>query len=155
MNFLSHILPWLNEGFILSSAVVMAFGWRAIRHGYENLHRRLMLTGSVLAALFFVSYVVKTLVVGDTSFGGPAAWRTPYQVFLQIHSVLATVAAVLGVITLIFAYRGSFRRHRKIGPWTLGTWFITAFTGLVVFLLLYVIFSPGETTNVLRAWSGH
>ncbi|MCL6625775.1 DUF420 domain-containing protein [Alicyclobacillus shizuokensis] len=155
MTIVDKVLPWLNEAFIISSAIVMAFGWRAIRKGRRETHRRLMLTGSVLAALFFISYVVKTVVVGDTSFGGPAQWRTPYQVFLQAHSILATVAAILGVITLVLAFRASFRRHKRVGPWTVSVWFVTAATGLMVFLLLYIIFPPGETTNVLRAWSGH
>jgi putative membrane protein len=155
LAWVDKLLPWVNEAFIISSAIVMAFGWRQIRKGNETAHRRLMLTGSTLAALFFVSYVVKTVVVGDTSFGGPASWQGPYQVFLQIHSVLATVAAVLGVITLIFAFRHRFYRHRRVGPWTIITWFITAATGLMVFLLLYIIFPPGETTNMFRAWTGH
>ncbi|GGJ03649.1 hypothetical protein GCM10010885_11150 [Alicyclobacillus cellulosilyticus] len=148
-------LAYLNEFFILASAAVMAVGWVYIRRGRVEVHRRLMITGSVLAALFFVSYVAKTVLVGDTTFGGPEGWRQPYQVFLQIHSVLATVAAVLGIITLRYAAKQRFAVHRKWGPWTVVTWFITAATGLAVFLLLYIVFPPGPTTSVWHAWAGH
>lgn len=148
-------LAYLNEAFIVSSAIIMAFGWYFIRRRNVEVHRRLMLTGSTLAALFFITYVVKTVVFGDTNFGGPKAWRAPYQLFLQSHSILATIAAVFGIITLTFAFRSRFSSHRKIGPWTVVIWFVTATTGLMVFLMLYVVFPEGITTNVFRAWLGH
>lgn len=149
------LLGAINQAFIVASAIVMGFGWYHIRKGNVDVHRRLMLTGSALAVLFFLSYVAKTIFVGDTTFGGPNSWRVGYQVFLQSHSILATVAAVLGIITLVLAFRQRFGRHRKIGPWTVSIWFVTAATGVTVFLLLYVVFPPGPTTNVLRAWLGH
>jgi putative membrane protein len=133
----------------------MAIGWVFIRRRQVEAHKRMMITGSVLAALFFIGYVTKTVVYGDTTFGGPEGWKVPYQVFLQIHSILATVAAVLGIITLWLAFKGRFTKHRKVGPWTASVWFVTAATGLTVFLLLYVVFPPGETHNVLRTWLGH
>ncbi|QSO48330.1 DUF420 domain-containing protein [Alicyclobacillus mengziensis] len=149
------VMAYVNEGFIISSAIVMAFGWYFIRRRNVDVHRRLMLTGSVLAALFFITYVLKTVIFGDTTFGGPSKWKVPYQVFLQAHSMLATVAAVFGIITLTFAFRSRFGSHRKIGPWTTSIWFVTAVTGFAVFLLLYVVFPQGEPANVFRAWLGN
>lgn len=148
-------MAYINEAFILSSAIVMAFGWYFIRRRNVEVHRRLMLTGSVLAALFFITYVLKTVVFGDTTFGGPTGWKASYQIFLQSHSILATIAAVLGIITLTLAFKGRFSLHRRWGPWTVSIWFVTAATGFAVFLLLYIVFPQGETTNVFRAWLGH
>lgn len=152
---MQSVLPYINIACIVASAIIMAIGWGAIRKGNREVHRRLMLIGCLLAALFFIGYVVKTVVVGDTQFGGPNSVKVGYQTFLQIHSILATVAAVLGIITLRFAFRQSFGRHRKIGPWTLVTWFITAASGVVVFLMLYILYPEGPTTNVFHAWLGH
>lgn len=154
MTFTNLFLSYFNEACIISSAIVFAFGWRSIRRRKVHLHRRLMLTGSVLAALFFITYVVKTIFVGDTMFGGPKSMKTFYYVFLQAHSVLATVAAVLGVITLVFAFRARFRKHRRIGPWTVTVWFVTAATGLTVFLLLYIMYTPGQTAGLMHAYLG-
>ena len=148
-------LAYLNEAFMISSALCLAFGWRAIRRREVRRHRRLMIWASWLGAMFFVTYVVKTLLVGDTTFGGPAAWSAPYQVFLQTHATLATVAGVLGVITLRLGLMARFPRHRRVAPWTATLWLVAAGSGLMVFLLLYVIFPPGVTTNVLRAITGH
>lgn len=147
-------LAYLNEAFMILSAVCMAFGWYFIRRRNVEVHRRFMLTGSTLAALFFLSYVAKTVIFGDTLFGGPARWQPSYQVFLQMHSVLATVAAIFGIVTLTFAFKGRFTRHRRVGPWTASIWFVTAATGLMVFILLYIAFPPGPTANVFRAWLG-
>jgi putative membrane protein len=155
MSTVESVLPYINEFFIISSAVVMGIGWYFIRRRNVEVHRRLMLTGSILAALFFITYVLKTLIYGDTMFGGPDKWKSPYQLFLQMHSILATVAAIMGIITLRFAFKANFQSHRKLGPWTVSTWFITAVTGLAVFLLLYVIFPPGPTTNMFNAWLGN
>lgn len=148
-------LPWLNEAFMLSSAAFIAVGWSQIRRGRRELHRKLMLTGVTLGALFFISYAAHSVLVGDTSFGGPKSWSLPYLTFLQIHSLLATAAAVLGIVTLRRAFLGRFAQHRRIGPWTAVSWFTAAGMGLVVFLLLYVIFPPGPTAGLLRTLTGH
>lgn len=148
-------LPYINEAFIDLSAIVMAFGWVAIRRGKKETHKRLMLTSVLLAACFFISYMLKTLLVGDTTFGGPKSVRLFYYTFLQTHSILATVAAIMGVITLVYAFRQAFGKHRKIGPWTAVIWFITAFTGFTVFCMLYIIYPTGEPATLLHAWLGH
>lgn len=152
---IGRLLPWLNEAFMLSSAACVAVGWYQIRRGRRDTHRRLMLTGVTLGALFFISYALHTLLVGDTSFGGPKIWQFPYMAFLQVHSVLATVAAVLGVITLRRALRGRFAQHRRIAPWTAVSWFVAAGMGLMVFLLLYVVFPPGPVHGLVRTITGH
>lgn len=140
--------PYINEAFIFSSAVCIAIGWYFIRRKQVESHRRMMITGSILGGAFFIGYALRTVIVGDTSFGGPIPLRLPYQVFLDIHSFLATVAGVLGIITLRFAFKQAFGKHRKIGPWTATTWFITTGSGLIVFLLLYVVYTPGPTHNL-------
>ncbi|MGC8487546.1 MAG: DUF420 domain-containing protein [Clostridia bacterium] len=152
---MAWFLPDLNEAFILTSAVLIGFGWYAIRHGHVRWHRRLMFLGSVSASLFFLSYVFKTVVLGDTSFGGPPHLKPVYTVFLDIHTTLATVVAIMGILTWRRALRWRFTLHRKIAPWTAGGWMVTAATGLTVFLLLYVIFPPGPTTgNLLKLLGG-
>ena len=154
MQFWSTFLADFNEFCLLTSAGAVIRGWWLIRRHQVDAHRRTMLVATTLALAFFLSYVVKTLLLGDTTFGGPSRWLAPYLTFLQIHVILATGAAILGVITLRRALRADYKRHRKIAPWTAVMWFVATGTGLVVFLLLYVLFAPGPTTNVLRAVTG-
>lgn len=140
-----------NESTMILSALCIAVGWVMIRRNRVRIHRRFMVAGSILGALFFVSYAVGTFVVGDTEFGGPASYVPAYTLFLKIHVFLATVAAIMGVWVLRLAFKRRFRIHRKVGPWTAIFWFITAATGLAVYLMLFVIFPPGETLkNVLH-----
>lgn len=152
---MEHIVGYINEVFIVSSAIFIAIGWYMIRKGRIETHKRLMVTGSILAALFFISYVLKTLFVGDTTFGGPASMKGGYQAFLQAHSFLATVGGILGIISIRTALKARFGTHKKVGPWTATIWFITAATGLVVFVMLYVIYPSGTTTSLWNAWLGH
>jgi putative membrane protein len=149
------VLPYINQACIVLSALCIAIGWYFIRRRNVEAHRKMMITGSIFAALFFISYVVKTIVVGDTTFGGPKSLKVPYQVFLQSHSILATVGGILGIVSLWTAYKTKFVTHKKLGPWTAIIWFISAASGVTVFLLLYVVYSPGPTTNIFKAWVGH
>lgn len=141
-NLFNELLMLVSAGFVIA-------GWYQIRHHHVRRHRRLMLTAASLGAAFFVSYVCSSLFIGDTYFGGPKTLSSPYQVFLQVHIFLATVAAVLGIITVRYALRASFRQHKKVAPWTAVSWLIAAGTGLVVFLLLFVIYPPGPSTTAI------
>ncbi|MBX5437505.1 MAG: DUF420 domain-containing protein [Alicyclobacillaceae bacterium] len=152
---MANALAYLNVACMFFSGLAVAAGWIAIRRGKRTTHRWLMITAAYVAAGFFLSYILKSLWIGDTTFGGPARWRPWYQGFLQVHSALATVGAILGIIALYYGLKGRFARHRKVGPWTAGVWLVTAATGITVFLLLYVVFPPGPTTNMFRAWTGH
>ena len=145
-----------NEFLMISSAVTAAIGWRYIRRKQVDIHRRWMITSASLGATFFVSYLTGTIVIGDTMYGGPARFSAPYQIFLLVHVLLATVAAVLGVITLRLALKARFGKHRKVAPWTVVLWFISAATGLVVYLLLFVVFTPGPSVgNLLHVLTGN
>lgn len=147
-------LAYFNEACIIISAILMAFGWKFIRQKKIETHRRFMLSGSIFAALFFLTYAAKTVFIGDNTFGGPKSADPYYYSFLQAHSILATIAAILGIITLTYAFRQKFSTHRKIGPWTVVIWFITAATGLTVFILLFVAYQPGPATGLWHAWVG-
>jgi len=151
---LAIVFSYINEACILISVACFIVGWVHIRHHRVRVHRRWMLRGVVFAALFFIIYALKTVLLGDNEFGGPKSVRPFYYGFLQVHSVLATVAAILGIITLVYASRARFSRHRKIAPWTLVTWFVTAATGLVVFILLYIVYTPGQAAGLLYSYLG-
>ena len=141
------VWPYINEGLMLVSAGVAVAGWHAIRRGRVAQHRRRMLVAAGFGAAFFVSYLLRSLVEGDTLFGGPQAWRRLYLAFLQFHVLLAVAAAILGAMALRRGLARRFREHRRVAPWAAALWLLAAATGLVVFLLLYVIFPPGPTRS--------
>jgi putative membrane protein len=147
-------LPTISTAFIVISAIFVAFGWAHIRRGNRETHQKLMITGAIFALAFFLIYASRTVLVGNTSFGGPEQLKLAYHLFLFFHIVLAMLAAVFGLVTLTLAFRRSFSRHRKIGRWTAVIWLLTAPTGVVVYVLLYVLYPGGTTKPMIDAIFG-
>lgn len=145
------MLPLISTIFIGISAIFVAVGWVVVARGQRELHKKMMFLGALFAIIFFATYVAKTVFVGSTAFGGPEDMKLYYTIFLIFHIVLATTAAGLGITALISGYKNNMKLHRKLGPITSIIWFFSASSGIAVYLLLYVIYPPGEVTNVFRA----
>lgn len=142
------LFPTISTFFIVLSAVLVAIGWGLIIKGKREAHKKTMIAAAIAAVLFFIIYVSRTLFVGNTSWGGPDDLKMIYQVFLIFHIVLATVAAVFGLTTLTLGFKAKYAKHRKLGRITSVIWFITAITGLMVYLLLYIFYPGGHTKPV-------
>ncbi len=56
--------------------------------------------------------------------------------------ILAGVIVPLVFATLWFALRGKFNRHRRIARWTWPLWMYVSVTGVIVYLMLYRIYTP-------------
>lgn len=148
------ILPTLSTSFILLSGILVAIGWVQIANGKYKAHKNTMIAAAISALLFFIIYISRTIFIGNTSFGGPDDIKKYYTIFLIFHITLATGGAILGVVTLVLAFKRRIEQHRKIGPVTSIVWFLTAITGVAVYLLLYVFYKGGETTSLIKAILG-
>ncbi|WP_226665889.1 DUF420 domain-containing protein [Metabacillus litoralis] len=148
------ILPTISTTFIVLSAISVAIGWYLIRKRNINAHIKVMTLAAIFAVIFFIIYASRTIFIGNTAFGGPDDIKIYYTVFLVFHITLATVGAVFGIISLITGYKKNYEKHRKLGPITSIIWFFTGITGVAVYLLLYVFYSGGETTSVIKAILG-
>ncbi|MCM3123443.1 DUF420 domain-containing protein [Mesobacillus sp. AQ2] len=148
------ILPTISTTFIVLSAITVAIGWAQIKQRKIDQHRKTMTLAGIFAIIFFVIYATRTIFIGNTSFGGPDDIKIYYTLFLIFHITLATIGAVLGIISLYTGYKNKLERHRKLGPVTSVTWFFTGITGVAVYLLLYVFYKGGETTSVIKAILG-
>lgn len=151
---MTTILPTISTSFIALSAIFVGIGWYYIKKGNRASHQKWMVAGGVFATLFFLTYVSRTAFVGNTHFGGPDDVKIFYQVFLFFHIILATVAAVMGIVTFYRAYKRQFAQHKRVGPWTASIWFATAVTGVTVYTLLYVIYPGGPTDSVIKVIFG-
>ena len=148
------VLPTIRTSCIVISAIFVAIGWNLIRKKKIDQHMRAMTIAAIFAVVFFLIYSSRTIFIGNTSFGGPDNLKIYYTVFLIFHISLATIGAVLGIISLWSGYKDRISFHRKLGPITSIIWFLTAITGVVVYLLLYVFYHGGETTSVIKAILG-
>ncbi|MGM0837419.1 MAG: DUF420 domain-containing protein [Bacillota bacterium] len=154
MDYSIPILPTISTFFIVLSAIFVGIGWYLISKRKIEAHKRTMLLAAVFAIIFFIIYASRTIFVGNTSFGGPDDIKIYYTLFLLFHITLATVGAIMGIITLWTGYKNNLSKHRKLGPITSIIWFSTGITGVAVYLLLYVIYQGGETTSVFKAILG-
>lgn len=147
-------LPTISTFFIITSAILVAFGWRFIIKGNARAHKKTMISAAISALLFFIIYVSRTIFIGNTSFGGPDELKIYYTIFLVFHIILATTGAIFGVVTITLALKRKIKIHRKIGPVTSIIWFFSAITGVMVYLLLYIIYDGGSTTSMIKAILG-
>lgn len=148
------ILPTISTAFIVLSAILVAIGWGLIVKRKIEAHKKVMFAAGVAAVIFFIIYASRTLFIGNTAFGGPEELKIYYTFFLIFHITLATTGAVFGIISLWTGYKNNMKVHRRIGPISSIIWFFTAITGVMVYLLLYVIYEGGETTSVFKAILG-
>ena len=148
------ILPTISTSFIVLSAILVAIGWSLIIKRKIEAHKKVMFAAGVAALIFFIIYASRTIFIGNTAFGGPEELKIYYTFFLIFHITLATTGAVFGIISLWTGYKNNLKVHRRIGPISSLIWFFTAITGVMVYLLLYVIYEGGETTSVIKAILG-
>jgi len=148
------VLPTISTFFIVLSAILVAIGWYLVVNRKIEAHKKVMWAAGVSALTFFIIYMSRTIFIGNTAFGGPDEYKLIYTIFLIFHITLATTGGVMGLITIWLGWKNRLDKHRKLGPMTSIIWFFTAITGVVVYLLLYVIYEGGHTTSVFKAILG-
>lgn len=145
------ILPTISTSFILLSAILMAVGVYQIKKGNVQAHEKIMTMAAWSALAFFVLYISKTIFLGNTQFGGPESLVNFYVTFLISHITLATTGGVLGGIQVFTGKKNKLRTHKKMGMTAAIVWFLTAITGIIVYITLYILYPGGETTGLWDA----
>ena len=135
--------PALNAFLNGSSAVLIGTGYYFIKHGRREAHKRMMIAAFITSTLFLISYLYYHLVLraGVTHFKGEGVWRPVYFGILLSHTFLAVVVVPLVLITLSRALKGNFARHKAIARYTFPIWMYVSVTGVVIFVMLYKIFT--------------
>jgi putative membrane protein len=151
---MSLVLPTISTAFIVISAVLVAIGWGLIAKRKIEAHKKVMIAAGISALIFFIIYASRTIFIGNTAFGGPSDLKIYYTFFLVFHIILATTGAVFGLVSIVTGFKNKLKIHKRLGPITSIIWFFVAITGVMVYLLLYILFEPGETTSVIKAIFG-
>lgn len=129
-------LPALNATLNGIAAVFLVSGYIAIRRGDRKKHKASMVAATVMSGLFLLSYVIKTWLHGTTLYGGTGLMRAIYLFTLGTHLLLAMLLPVISGLTLFFAFRETYPKHRRIARITLPIWLYVSVTGVAVFFLL-------------------
>jgi uncharacterized membrane protein YozB (DUF420 family) len=138
-------LPSVNAALNGASACLLTLGYAAVRRRWLRLHAACMLTALGISVLFLASYLYYHLVVQEgkaTPFSGEGWVRRVYFTVLVSHMVLAAVVPPLALATIYQALRSRFARHVRLARWTLPIWLYVSVTGVVVYWMLYHLFTP-------------
>jgi uncharacterized membrane protein YozB (DUF420 family) len=143
VKFLSlHSLPAVNASLNALCTVLLVCGFIFIRRGKIRFHRACMIAAFLCSTLFLILYLYFHFHAGVIRFGGQGWIRPAYFVLLVSHTTLAVVIVPLVLITLTRALRERFAQHRAIARWTLSLWLYVSITGVIVYWLLYVAYTP-------------
>lgn len=132
-------VPWVNAGLNAAAAVWLLVGYRAVRRGAVDVHRRSMLAALGFSAAFLVSYVTYHAFHGDTPFEGDPVVRAVYLVVLASHVVCSVVALPLVLTTVWAALSGRVPVHRRLARVTFPIWLYVSVTGVLVVAILRLL----------------
>jgi uncharacterized membrane protein YozB (DUF420 family) len=134
-------LPLVNATLNGISAILLTTGYILIRQRRIAQHRLCMLSAFATSTLFLISYLVYHAHIGSRPFTGQGPIRYVYYSILLTHVLLAIVIVPMALITLSRALKRRFPRHKAIARWTLPLWLYVSVTGVIVYLMLYRLYS--------------
>ena len=137
-----HPLATTNAALNALATILLVAGWVFIRRGNVSAHRAAMVAAFLTSAVFLACYLTYHWLVGHVPFRGVGAVRPVYFTILISHILLAVAVPVLALRMFFLAWKGRFDAHRRLGRITLPIWLYVSVTGVVIYLMLYVLF-PG------------
>lgn len=135
-------LPAVNASLNAACTVLLLTGFAFIRMGKIRYHRFCMVAAFICSAVFLCFYLYFHFHAGVIRFGGHGAARALYLTILLTHTILAVVIVPLILVTLSRALGERFAAHRAIARWTLPLWLYVSVTGVVVYWMLYIAYTP-------------
>ena len=132
-------LPAVNATLNAVAGACLVRAWLLIKQRRIEAHRRMMLAAFATSTLFLISYVVYHANAGSRPYHGTGWMRTLYFAILIPHVILAAAVVPLALVTLRRGLRRDDARHRRIARITLPIWLFVSVTGVLVYLMLYVL----------------
>jgi uncharacterized membrane protein YozB (DUF420 family) len=135
-------LPAVNASLNAACTVFLLTGYFLIRRRKIFWHRVSMVSAFVCSTVFLGCYLYFHFHAGIIQFGGHGWVRPFYFTLLTTHTILAVAIVPLVLITLTRAVRRQFGRHREIARWTFPIWLYVSITGVIIYWLLYIAYTP-------------
>lgn len=136
-------LPTLNAILNGLATILLMVGYRFIRKGEKEKHKRTMLTAFGTSILFLVFYLLYHFALqsytGNASrkFEGEGLIRPVYYFILITHVILAASVPLLAWITIRRGLKQQWEAHRRIAKITFPIWLYVSITGVVIYFMLY------------------
>ena len=132
-------LPTVNATLNAIAGTCLVTAWILIKQRRIEAHRRMMLAAFAASTVFLISYVVYHANAGSRPYHGTGWMRTVYLAILIPHVILAAAVPPLAIVTLRRGLRRDDARHRRIARITFPIWMFVSVTGVLVYLMLYVL----------------
>lgn len=132
-------LPAVNASLNALSTCLLIYGYTLIRNGKREQHKRVMLSAFGVSVIFLICYLVYHYNVGSVKYQGQGILRPIYFTILISHIILAAAVPVLAIMSLWRAFQERFDKHKRIARWTYPIWLYVSVTGVLVYLMLYVL----------------
>jgi putative membrane protein len=125
-----------------SAAILLLMGFYFITRRRIVAHKICMVSAFLCSAAFLSLYLYFHYHAGVIRFSGQGWIRPVYFAILISHTVLAVVSLPLILITLTLALRDNFAKHHRIARWTFPIWLYVSLTGVIVYWLLFIVYTP-------------
>jgi putative membrane protein len=139
VNALSHSIAVVNA--LATTSLVL--GWRAIRQGRVDKHRKLMGTAFALILVFLVLYLLKTGGGGTKEIAlEPGLIYYAYLAMLAVHILLSVVSVPVVLYAVLLGLTHTPRElredtpHRRVGRVAASAWIVSLTLGIVTYVLL-------------------
>jgi putative membrane protein len=132
-------LAALNATLNGTAAALLLAGRIAVAQRRTKLHRALMLSAFGVSSAFLVSYLTRVALTGTHADPHHGWVHAAYFAILGSHMLLAILVVPLVLVTLLFAYRKRFAKHRALARWTFPIWLYVSVTGVLVYVVLYKV----------------
>jgi len=141
------LFPPLNAALNGLAGVMLVMGMLQIKAGNETAHKRFMFAALACSVAFLGSYLFYHGYFGISVKYQGADWgRTPYLAMLLSHTVLAALVPFLALRTAYLGIKDRRAAHKKWAKWTLPIWLFVSVTGVMVYLVLYVLTDSAKLT---------
>lgn len=134
------LLPTINASLNGLAGVFLILGFLAIKAKKPLLHKKLMVCAFFSSALFLCCYLYYHFTSrGISHYQGRGISRAIYFTVLGTHTPLAVLIVPFIIMAVRYALKGQFDKHVKITRWLYPTWLYVSVTGVVIYLMLYIL----------------
>jgi len=135
------IFPALNACLNATSGVLILLGFVFAKRHRVAAHKACMFAAIGVSLVFLASYIWYHAHYGSRPFPGTGWIRPVYFTILISHTTLAVSLVPLVVVTVRRGLKNDVERHRRIAKVTWPIWMYVSVSGVVVYLMLYQLFS--------------
>jgi uncharacterized membrane protein YozB (DUF420 family) len=135
-----HPLATIDAVLNATACLLLVLGLVEIKRGREQSHKQLMLAAFAVSVVFLGCYLTYHLTNPPALFHGHGFARPVYFAILISHVVLAATVPFLAGATIYLGLKDRRIAHRKLAKLTWPIWFYVSVTGVVVYLMLYILY---------------